>query len=455
MLEKNGAAYVGSLEGEISEKRGGICRELRRSGIGRHRGRNGRMNAQMHSAGDKGVRCGAYMEVKMGFLQKLFRKRQQNHENDEDWEEIIYARDKVNFYDKEQRDRYVTNCLEQITEASRELELLAGEYNLVTSYLTDMDEIEALPEEEKEGLEGIARKLKALEQERRDYQGKKNRMSDGDYYQMRKQENEIEEGIAKLKEAEDYSVLVRQDLQRLNGERHAYEYRRQELEGMLTNLKGMAVIFLTALGVCLAMLAVLQFGLGMNTYVGYFLSIVAGAIAIMVVCVKYTNADRELIRVENTNNKLIQLQNKVKIRYVNNHNLLEYYYMKYNTDSCAALAKRWKQYQQEKEERKQYAEAEAKIEYYQKQLVSDLGRFRVRTPERWINQSNALLDKRDMVEIRHELIMRRQALRKQLDYNQNVAKTAKSEIADVVAGFPQFSEEINGIVDRYERELVR
>ena len=143
---------------------------------------------------------------------------------------------------------------------------------------------------------------------------------------------------------------------------------------------------------------------------------------------------------EKTINKIIQLQNKVKIRYVNNCQLMEYLYLKYNTDSAAKLEKQWKMYQDEKEERKQFAEAEAKIEYYQQQLVQQLAGYRVQMPERWISQTAALLDKREMVEIRHELIQRRQVLRKQMDYNQEVAAT-----------YPKYAQEILAMVERYDR----
>lgn len=387
----------------------------------------------------------------MGFWRKLFRRKNKAEEKEGQWDQIVYSRDGVNFADQEQRQRYVTNCLEQMAEASRELELLSGEYNLVTSYLTDTEEIEALPEEEKEELLRVARKLNGLEQERAAYQGKKNRMPDGEYYQIRKQEGEIEEGLAKLKEGEAYNVLVKQDLQRLDGERHAYDYRRQELLGILANLRGMAVIFLTALVLCLLMLAVLQFGFEMNTYLGYFIAVVAGAAAITVLCVKYTDADRELLRVERAVNRLIQLQNKVKIRYVNNTNLLDYLYIKYNTDSAAKLERRWGKYLQEKEERKQFAEAEAKLEYYAKQLVGQLSRCRIKTPERWIHQTRALLDEREMVEIRHDLILRRQSLRKQLDYNNELAQTARGEVKDIVLNYPQYGEEITQMVGEYEK----
>ena len=123
--------------------------------------------------------------------------------------------------------------------------------------------------------------------------------------------------------------------------------------------------------------------------------------------------------------------------------------MKYDTDSASRLEKLWRQYQQEKEERKQYAEAEAKTEYYQEQLVAQLSHYRVSDPTRWVNQVSALLDKREMVEIRHDLILRRQALRKQMDYNNEVAETAHNEIMEIVEEYPQYSQEILDMVNRY------
>lgn len=386
----------------------------------------------------------------MGFWKKLFGRKQNNPEVADDWEQIVYARDDVDFHEEEQRSRYITNCLEQIADASKEINLLTGEYSLVTTYLCDIEELEALPSAEKEEVERIARMLTTLEKERQRYFGKKDRMPDSEYYQMRKQENEVEEGIRKLKECEDYAVLIRQDLGKLDGERHAFDFRKHELETMLGNLRGMAVIFLTALGVCILMLMVLQLGFRMNTYVGYILAVVAGAVATAVLSFKYTDAQRELKRVGAAINRLIQLQNKVKIRYVNNTNLLEYLYIKYDTDSAEKLIKRWENYRQEKEERKQYAEAEAKTEYFQKQLSSQLSKYRISDPARWIHQTAALLDRREMVEIRHGLILRRQALRKQLDYNKEVADVAHKEIMDVVEQYPDYTAEILEMVNKYE-----
>lgn len=387
----------------------------------------------------------------MGFLQKLLKRKEHTNEYEDDWEQIVYARDDVNFDEEEERTRYITNCLEQIAEASKEIDLLTGEYSLVTAYLMDIEEIEALPQAEREEVNRLAHRLASLEQEREQYRGRKRQITDAEYYQMRKQEDDIVQGIEKIKKEENYNVLVKQDLQRLDRERHAYQFRRDELETMQMNFRGMALIFLIALIICVAMLAVLQFAFDMDAYVGYFVAVIAAAVAITVLCVKYIDANKEVARVENAINKLIQLQNKVKIRYVNNVNLLDYLYIKYNTDSGAKLEKNWQNYLQEKEERKQHAEAEAKADYYGRQLVDKLANFRVSDPYRWEHQTRALLDKREMVEIRHELILRRQALRKQLDYNKNVAETARNEIMEIVKLHSAYTREILDMVERYDK----
>lgn len=249
--------------------------------------------------------------------------------------------------------------------------------------------------------------------------------------------------------------MVKQDMQRLEGERLAYEYRKNELQSIMENQRGMTVIFLTALVICLVLLAVLQFGLEMQTQVGYFIAVVAAALALTVLAVKHMDADREMDRVLRDARRLIKLQNKVKIRYVNNKNLLDYYYIKYDVDSGKKLEKLYHQYLDEKEQRKQFAETEARREYYHKQLLSQLGHYHIRYPEQLSGKVSVILDHREQVERRHELILRRQSLRKQMDYNATVSAEAKQEIKDIVAAYPRYAEEITEMVDRYESEYRR
>ena len=386
----------------------------------------------------------------MGFWKRLFgRTDEENLFPGDDWESADVV-GSVDFSDGEQRRQYVEDCLEKAAEAAKEINLLSGEYTQVTSCLTDIEEIEALPEEEREALNGLARRAAALGRERERYQDKKDRMADSDYYRMRRLEADVQEGVEKLKECERYGELIRQDMKRLDRERSAYGYRRAELTGMLNNLRGMAVIFLTALSACVIMLLVLQFLFHMEVWLGYGISGLAAVTAIVVILIKYTDAEREMHRVERAVNRLILLQNKVKIRYVNNKNLQAYLCMKYDTEGAAQLEKLWNQYLQEKDERKEYAEAEAKLDYYRNQLRARMTNYHIADPDRWVNRPEALIDKREMVEARHELILRRQALRKQIDYNKDLAAESRGEIMDIVKRYPEYAAEILAMADHYE-----
>ena len=384
------------------------------------------------------------------FFKKIFTSRSRRKAQEGEWEKLVTARGGVDFEQEEERTRYVTDCLEQIAEASQELEMLQGEYSRVTAYLTDLEELEALPDQEKETLEITARKLQNMEREYESFTQRKNRMDDAIYYQMKNRESEMQEGIEKIRKTEHYGTLVKQDMQRLEGERLAYEYRKNELHGIMENQRGMAVIFLTALVICLILLAVLQFGLRMQTQVGYFIAVLAAALALTVLAVKHMDADRDMDRVLRDARRLIKLQNKVKIRYVNNKNLLDYYYIKYDVDSGKKLEKLFNQYLEEKEQRKQFAETEARREYYHKQLLNQLGHYHIQYPEQLSGKVSVILDHREQVERRHELIMRRQSLRKQMDYNNTVAGEAKQEIKDIVVAYPRYALEITEMVDRYE-----
>ena len=315
----------------------------------------------------------------MGIFKKFidkFRKKPEEIDYEEEWEEST-EEERVDFTNREVREEYVRNCLGKIAEAAKELENLNFEYDTVTSYLKDMEEIEAIPEEEAEELKSCAKRVELLQNSRDDYMGRKRRMSDSRFQQIERMLDEIEEGCSKLREAEQYQELIKKDLSRLEGEKHAYFYRKNELIGTIADTKGMAVICVTALGLCFALLLGLQFLLEMDTEIGYLITAGVAALAITMIYVKHTEAKRELKRVELSINKIILLQNRVKIRYVNNTNLLDYLYLKYDVTSAEELEKAWNLYYQEKEEREKCRRAELDLDYTQQELLKILRRFQV------------------------------------------------------------------------------
>ncbi len=392
----------------------------------------------------------------MGFIKNLLaRFRRDDYEDFEEtsWEEEESEK-QIDYTNKEQRNDYVRNCLEKMGDATKELENLTFEYNMVTSYLKDMEEIEALPPEESEQLKECAKRVSLLQDSKSNFMGRPHRITDEKYRMMERIEDQIEEGYQKITEAEEYQDLIRKDLNRLDGEKHAYLYRKNEVMRLIADTKGMAVICVVALGLCILLLVLLQFFLDMDTQMGYYLAAGAAAVVITIIYVRHVDARRELRRVENGINKIILLQNKVKIRYVNNTNLLDYLYMKYGVKSAQELTQMWENYKIEKEEREKFRRAELDLDYCQQELLNILKCYQIQDPAIWLHQTEAILDHKEMVEIRHNLIIRRQSLRRRMDYNKEVvAGSSQKEIKELVEKYPQYAKEIMKTVEEYEEKF--
>lgn len=394
------------------------------------------------------------------FLAKLFKSQYDDFldmELDEaseedfewDWEHIVSDRHMFKMSDELQREKYLRNLVEQVKDASTEMDKLSAEYNAVTATLKDMDEIESLPMVEKMELQDSARKILYYQEETKEYNMKRNAMTDTQFHTMERFEDKMPKAYDDIKEAEDYKALVKDDLKKLEGEKHAFLYRQAELNRDIINSKGMVIICVFAAALCTIMLLVLQYGFEMETGVGYIIVVLTLAVAITVIFVKYQDASKELRTVQKGINRIILLQNTVKIRYVNNSNLLDYLYTKYNTTSAKELKKVWEAYQEEKEIREKHAQNEQDMTFYQTDLLRKLRKYQLNDVYAWLHNPLAILEHNEMVEIRHAHILQRQKLRARMDYNKRLAKEGEAELKEFVKKYPEYSREALDMVERY------
>lgn len=363
--------------------------------------------------------------------------------------ELNYS--KIQIHDAYQREKYIKNSLEEINEVSAQIDNLNMEYSVVTSYLLDIEEIEALPKEEKDEVLECANIIERYESERTNYQGRKGVISEKDFLAMEKIEDLMPEAYEKLKAAEEMKGKIKQDLSKLENEKMAYELRRQELKTALVNYKTMTAITMGAFVVLMLILFTFQMTMNMEVIVGYIVSVAAAALVLTVVFMKYTDSNLEIKQVEKGINKLILLQNRVKIRYVNNAQLLDYLCMKYGVKSGKELKQLWKMYEEEQEIRKKYEQATTTLDITRRELFRILKRYQLTDPHIWLRQTKALVNPKEMVEIRHELITRRQSLRKQLEYNQTIAEQRKEELKAMANKYPEYAKQILNLVNEYEK----
>lgn len=395
----------------------------------------------------------------MGFFKNFLNRRKKNERNIdtgqaeapyESQEEYFVSRSRVNMDEASDRMQYIKSLLEQMADAQVQLDSSRKEYKTVELYLKDMEEIDYIPPDEKEQLLVYAKEIYNLEKDKIKYEEKPERLSDADFARMERLEDDTDEGVKRLREAEEYQQAIRNDMVRLENEKQACLFRRQEASESMENLRGMAFICTIAVFVCMAMLLVLQFVLEMNAQIGYILTAAAAAIALAVIYVKYHEAEGEKKHASQSLNKVILLQNRVKIRYVNNTNLLDYLYMKFGISSAKELSSLWERYLSEKDERVRIQETMKELTFSQEQLVRILRKHRLHDPIIWLHQVEALLEPKEMVEVRHALIARRQKLRKQIEFNTANGENAQKEIREIVADYPKYAGEILKMVSEYE-----
>ncbi|ADL34950.1 hypothetical protein bpr_I2217 [Butyrivibrio proteoclasticus B316] len=393
----------------------------------------------------------------MGFLQNIFGKIQDEdwvkQAEFENWNDIVYTRKEMDMDDPVQRREYIGSCLQQMEEAARELEALEYEYNDVTSHLRDIDEINALPPEQRLEVNELAQKIIDSQTQQDKFARRKSKMTDEEFEHMERLESQAKEGAKKLSEAEDYQKKIRNDLKRLDGEREAYIYREEELINTIENNKKLIITIAVALGLIILFLVILQFALDLNVAFGYMIAVLLAAVSVTLLYVGSTNSLVELRTVRKSISRLIMLQNQVKIRYVNNTNLIDYLCLKYRVSSAKELTSLYNRYLQEAKERAEFEDATRNLDATQKDLVFTLRHFRVRDPEIWIHQPEGLVNHNEEVEIRHSLNVQRQSLRKRMEYNRDVvAGNAKLEIEDMARQYPKYTQEILDMVSRYEEK---
>lgn len=378
----------------------------------------------------------------MGFLSRLFKHKTKEYVEYEDTFEsaLDYMGNRI--HNRDARKKYIEAQIEQMKTASDEIDMLNREYDSITAKLNDMDEIERLPDEMKEPLLEVCRKINALEEESNRFLQRESKMTDADYNKMSRLEDYMPKAYDDLFEAEEYQKKIKSDLYHIEGEKQAFYYRREELATILDNVKWIFITAVVAAVLCMGMLLALYLLLDWDVKLGLIIAVAAVAVTFTALSVKANDMQRESIRVEKSIVKLINLHNSVKIRYVNNTNLLDYLYTKYNVSQSKELKKLWDVYVVEKQEREKQMRAQEDLPLYKQDLVKLLSRVHISDPLVWLHQVDAILDHSEMVELRHNMILARQQVRGRIDENKRYGEMAHDDLRELMAKHPQYATEI-------------
>ena len=383
----------------------------------------------------------------MGFLGLLKRKKTETKEKD-----YIPKSDKKSSRQQtapaDQLSFLVDNC-ELISESDRQIEEAKVEYQAVTSYLTDMQRIDMSLKEQREKLEEAARNIYNLTRERNLFQQKNTILTDRQYRLFERYEMQLPRELPEIKEREEYQDKIHRDMEFLEKEKNALAAEQEDIISKQGYLKWIAITTSIIVVFLFIIFALLENYSEANLSIPFLLTVLMGMASSLYIFMEARKNTYAIQFVQAKQKRQIMLMNKVKIKSVNNLNFLEYTYNKYTVDNYDKLKALWEEYIVLKEEARKYQTNTQMLNFYNNELMKELKEIGVSDSEIWIYQPSAIIDSKEMVEVRHRLNVRRQKLRDTIDTLMKQKEESLEVIKSTIKENPESAQEANLILKRY------
>lgn len=320
------------------------------------------------------------------------------------------------------------------------------EYDVVTEYLSDCEKIANLDPETLTKLQSTAENIYSLNRTRDEYMNKPKSLSDSQMVMFDMYEDSIPDAINKLKEDEAYQDIVKRDMTYLEGEKLRWVMNKNELSDEMKKLRVAAIVVLSIFAVIIITMMVMYLGFEADITIGFVIAAFVAVVCGFVILVKYQNDILNTKIAKKNADKAITLLNKVKIKYVNITNAVDYERENYHVKDAREFHMQWEEYQEAVREREKFKNANTDLEVYSRKLLGMLSQLKLYDSQIWLEMPNVLFRTGDMVERRHELFTRRQKLRDKLNSYLEAITFQKKDIKRLLVKYPEYSKEVEDIV---------
>ncbi|MDD6038447.1 MAG: hypothetical protein PUD20_06605 [bacterium] len=387
----------------------------------------------------------------MGFLKRMLQKLKKD-----DSSAVLVTDDEALFDEGADEKQHkvghdVLDHCEQIINAAKELEDEKKEYQVVTNYLTDIELLSDLSEEQMAPIREVAENILRLNDARDTYLNTSKKISDAQFSMIEQLETQMPDIIRKMQTNETYQATVKRDMTYLEGEKMQWMLLRNEKMHEKYVLRLAAYIVFSVFFLIMILLFVLDTGFEIDVTWGWLLTAFAAAGGGFFVFHKYQNAILEINRSQVNANHAITLLNKTKIKYVNITNAVDYANEKYHVKDARELEYMWEEYLEAIRQRDRYLRNNDDLAYFNTKLVRLLKELHLYDSRVWIDQPRALLSSGEMSETKHNLLVRRQKLRARIQYNSNVVKEERTQIDRLMKLHPEYEDEIRGIIESVDK----
>lgn len=343
----------------------------------------------------------------------------------------------------------ITELCERLVDAAYHIEDQRVEYDALGAYYDDIIRIEQMPENLRRELNDIAAKIEFLERNQEAFKQLKVKLSDEKYRVISKYENDIPVTMKRLSELETRNGAIKRDMEHLENEKDSQDYYVSEAEDRQHYLRSIAlsvsIMGVIAFGVIFWMYQAYDFAIEV-TCMGTLFAI---TVIYVILYLRYRDESYEIKLSQARKKKAVNLLNKVKIKYVNNVSTLDYIYAKYKIRSLRELEYLWEQYNMLLSETRKFQHSIGDMRVYYDEMERVLRDVDVKDPYVWTQQTRALLDDREMVEVKHDLNVKRQALRSQIEVNETIRKRCLDKMKQMVVDEPALMENVREMLSAY------
>ena len=350
---------------------------------------------------------------------------------------------------KEDYENEVRTICETIDNAKLQIKIIRKEYDEVNRFLQDAQIIDGLPVEPKEELVDIAKHLLALRKDILNLKRKRTELTEFEFGIMEKYEDVLPEEIKRLKKEEEYELVIKSDLRKLAGEKAVLKHEEEVELGKKLFLNKLGIVSGIVIGLLLVMYLILYMLFDTFADTAFLLTIIGGIFIAFYIFLETDKNSKALKLNASKENKLISLTNTVKIKYVNQKASLDFSHDKYAVNNVLELEYRYNQYMAYIEDEIKRKKASSTYEFYNNKYKEILTEYRIHDTEVWSYQADAVVDHKEMVEIRHKLNERRQKIREKLEQNANLITASGVRLTEIGEKSPELSVMVNGMMELY------
>lgn len=380
------------------------------------------------------------------------KKRKKEQEIDEAFAKVYQEIETIdNWNDPKKLEHYILDSCEQIIALTKEIEGEKTEYRIVTSYLTDIQTIEGLPEEMRQSIREAATNIEQLNAARQAYEKTSYHISEEQFMLMEQEEDDIPQTIHRLLDNERYQDMVRRDKNILEAQKNQWEIEREAITGERKILKRASVLLFLLYATLLILLFVLQFMAKMDLTVAFLVLFFVGALGGAIIYFRSLYLQKQMRQATRNENQAISLLNVVCMKYVNVTKAVEYTKDKFGIHNSTELNYVWEQYTSAVREKEKFLRNNDDLEYFNGRLIRLLQRIDLYDRKIWLTQTKALIDDQEMVEIKHNLVKRRQKIRAHMEENRKIVQSERNEIDRLMTEHEHYVPEIIEIISSVDK----